>query len=146
MVPVAWAGLRALAELAALGAWAALVVSVVLEAWAALRVLGVPVVWAVLGVAPSEMTAPKRREVRCSQCSKAFWVEETDHRLMDGPFTCGVCDLAGWDDVAVFTGPAEMILVDGSGGETLLDVLDSLGSERVRVIVLQKKRSTSEVN
>lgn len=90
----------------------------------------------------------KRRQVACSSCEKPFWVDALDSRLEgDGSaLTCGTCDLSGWESVAVFTGPAEMLLVEESGGSSLLDVLDSFGEERVRVIVLQRKRSGIELN
>ena len=100
----------------------------------------------VLEVVLSEMSSADRQEVRCGKCHKSFWVEATDHRLPDGPFACGTCDLENWDQVAVFTGPSNLILVDGGGGGTLLDVLDSLEEERVRVIVLRRKRTVREVN
>lgn len=87
-----------------------------------------------------------RREVSCNKCSKGFWVETQDPRLPSGPFTCGICDLEHWTDVAIFTGPAEMILVEDDGRSTLLELLDSFGEERVRVVVYQRKRSGLEIN
>ena len=86
-----------------------------------------------------------RCEVRC-KCGAGFWVEDNDSRLPDGPFLCGTCDLDQWSSVAVFTGPAEMILVEDDGGSTLLDVLDSFRDERIRVVVYQRKREGNEIN
>jgi hypothetical protein len=91
------------------------------------------------------MTRRSRREVFC-ECGQSFWVEENDPRLPDGPFACGTCDIAQWTSVAIFTGPAEMILVEEGGGSTLLDVLDSFRDERIRVVVYQRKRQGIEIN
>lgn len=88
----------------------------------------------------------RRREVHCQACRKRFWVEATDPRLPEGPFSCGTCDLSGWDDMAVFTGPAEMILVEESGGSSLLEVLDSFGPEQVRVVVYRRKNPDANAN
>lgn len=88
--------------------------------------------------------APPRREVQCALCRSSFWVEHTDPRLPDGPFRCGVCDLDEWANVATFTGPAEMILTEDGGGSTLLDVLDSLRDERVRVAVYRQVRTSNK--
>ena len=85
-------------------------------------------------------------EVRCKGCQKLFWVEATDPRLPRGPFGCGTCDLQEWESLVSFTGPAEMILVETDGGSTLLDVLDALKEERVRVVVYRKTRDRSGVN
>ena len=57
-----------------------------------------------------------------------------------------MCDLDHWSDLAIFTGPAERILVEDDGRSTLLELLDSLGDERVRVIVYQRKRTGIELN
>lgn len=86
-----------------------------------------------------------RREVRCT-CGQIIWVEENDSRLPDGPFTCGTCDLDKWVGLAAYTGPAEMILAEDSDGSTLLETLDALGDEIVRVVVYRRKKAPHEVN
>lgn len=84
--------------------------------------------------------------VRCHLCGRETWVEKNDPRLPSGIFECGVCDLSGWETMAAFTGPAEMILVETDGGSTLLDVLDSFGQERIRVVVYRKATPKENTN
>ena len=91
------------------------------------------------------MSRTNRREVRCT-CGQPIWVEDTDPRLPDGPFSCGTCDLDRWTSVAAFTGPSEMILAEDDNGATLLETLDAFGSEVVRVIVYRRKRLLHDVN
>lgn len=91
------------------------------------------------------MSRLNRREVRCT-CGQVIWVEADDHRLPDGPFACGSCDLDKWSNLAAYTGPAEMIFAEDANGSTLLELLDTLGSEVVRIIVYRRKRTPNEVN
>jgi hypothetical protein len=84
----------------------------------------------------------ERKETTCGRCGQLFWVEATSKTVP----LCSPCDMAGWDNIAAFTGPAEMILMGAGGGTTLLEVLDSFGGERVRVVVYREKRTNPTVN
>ena len=84
----------------------------------------------------------ERKEFTCGRCGQRFWVEATSTTQP----ICSPCDMAGWDNIAAFTGPAEMILMGAGGGTTLLDVLDSLGDKRARVVVYLEKRNNTAAN